>query len=285
MADGGEVQPQLVGAARLRQEAQEGEAVPLLQDLIAGAGGRPVRADHALHGGALVPADGKVDEAASRFRAAEADAPVLPLEAVCVEAPAEEIVDIAALCHRHEAGGTLVQPVHHVKDAALAPLVGQGPGHGGGLRVEAGDHGHHAGGLVDDEEVLVLPDDGEGRVAGQGLLPGRAQVRGEDGQFIPGMEEVHRPDRLAVAKDAALRPGEAGDGPGGEVELRFQDVADGGAVPLRRDGVAQGGHGGGLLSKNLSSPAYHVSRSHARGGERGGKGLAGGGKLWYNTLL
>ena len=151
-----------------------------------------------------------------------------------------------------------MKPVHHVKDAALPPLVGQGPGHGGGLRVEAGDHGHHAGGLVDDEEVLVLPDDGEGRVAGQGLLPGRAQVRGEDGELVPGMEEVHRPDGLAVPEDAALRPGEAGEGPGGNVELRFQDVADGGAVLLRRDGVAQGGHGGGLLSENLSSPAYHV---------------------------
>ena len=281
MADGGEVQPQLVGAARLRQEAQEGETVPLLQDLIAGAGGGSVRADFALDGGAFVPANGEVDEAASGLRAAKADAPVLPLEAVRVEAPAEEIVDIAALRHRHEAGGALVQPVHHVEDAALPPLPGQGPGHGGGLRVEAGDHGHHAGGLVDDEQVLVLPDDGEGRVAGQGLLPGRAQVRGEDGKLIPGMEEVHRPDGLAVPEDAALRPGEAGDGPGGEVELGLQDVADGGAVLLRRDGIAQGGHGGGLLSGNVFFPAYHVPRSRARGGGRGVKrrnGPPGGGK-------
>ena len=179
MANGGQVQPQLMGAPGLRQETQEGPAVPLRQNLIAGAGGGPVGPDFSFDGGAFVPADWQVDKAAPGFRTAQAHAPVLPLEVLRMETPPQEVVDVAALGHRHEAGGALVQPVHHVEDAALPPLIGQGSGHGGGLGVEAGDHGHHPSGFVHHQEVCVLPDHRQRHIAGEGLLPGRPQVAAE----------------------------------------------------------------------------------------------------------
>lgn len=142
----------------------------------------------------------------------------------------------------------LVQPVDGVEHEVRAPGPGQGPRHGGGVRQEVGGVGRHPGGLVHHQQVAVLPDDGQGPVAGGGGHLRRAVVAGLHLQDVPGVEDVHRAGVMPVDQDAVLRPGQPGDGVGREVQPRPQDVADGGAVLLRRDDFGDGFQRPGPLS-------------------------------------
>ena len=90
VANGGQVQPQLVGAARLRQQPQQGQ-LPRQKGLVERSGGKAHRVHGAAEQRAGVPADGQIDAAGGGLGRTQTDAPVLPLEAVRVEAPAEEI--------------------------------------------------------------------------------------------------------------------------------------------------------------------------------------------------
>ena len=119
----------------------------------------PVGADHAADGRSLVPANGRVDGAGGRLRTAHAHGPVFPGKAIRVEGAPQAVMDIAAFGHGHEAGGALIQPVHHMKDKVRPSLIGQRSRYGGGIRQEIGGVGRHAGGLVEDQQVLILIDD------------------------------------------------------------------------------------------------------------------------------
>ena len=120
------------------------------------------------------------------------------------------------------------------KMKSAPPLIGQRPRHGGGVRQEIGGVGRHAGGLVEDQQVVILIDDGQGPVSRCGEDLGRAQIVRPHRHHIPGMDRVHRPGVDAVDPDAVFRTGEPGYGVGGEVELRLQNVPDADAVLLRR---------------------------------------------------
>ena len=202
----------------------------------------PVGADHAADGRSLVPANGRVDGAGGRLRTAHAHGPVFPGKAIRVEGAPQAVMDIAAFGHGHEAGGALVQPIHHMKDKVRPPLIGQRSRYGGGIRQEIGGVGRHAGGLVEDQQVLILIDDGQGPVSRRGEELGRAQIVRPHRHHIPGMDRVHRPGVDAVDPDAVFRTGEPGYGVGGEVELRLQNVPNADAVLLRRHGVGDNLH-------------------------------------------
>ena len=136
-----------------------------------------------------------------------------------MEAAAQQVVDVAAFRHHHETGGAFVQPVYRVEHEVRATAPGQGSRHGGGVRQEVGGVGRHARGLVHHQQVAVLPHDGQRPVAGSDLHLGRAVVAGLHLQNIPRVEDTGGAGVLAVYQDAALRPGEPGDGVGGKVEL------------------------------------------------------------------
>ena len=123
-------------------------------------------------------------------------------------------MDVAALGDHHEAGGSLVQPVHRMEHKIRAPLPGQGPRHSGSIRQEVGGMGRHAGGLVHHQQVAVLPDDGQGPVAWRGPHPGRPVVAGLHLQYVAGVKEIHCTGMTAIDPDAVLHPGQPGDGMG-----------------------------------------------------------------------
>lgn len=170
--------PQLMGAAGLWDQPQQGQAVPRCQHLVVGDGGLAVGPDTPGDGGGLIPPDGRVDGAPLRRGAADADCLVLPVKLVRVKVTAEKIVDIAAFRNHHQSGGALVQPVDRVKYEVRAPTPGQSARHGGGVRQEVGGVGRHARGLVYHQQVAVLPHDGQGPVAGGGQDFWRAVVAG-----------------------------------------------------------------------------------------------------------
>ena len=151
-------------------------------------------------------------------------------------------MDIAAFGHGHEAGGALIQPVHHMKEKVRPPLIGQRSRYRGGIRQEVGGVGRHARGLVEDHQMGVLIDDGQGPVSRRGQDLRRAQIVGPHRYHVSGMDRVHRPGMDAVDPDAVLSPGEPGHSVGGEVELCLQNVPDADAVLLRRHGVGENLH-------------------------------------------
>ena len=129
-----------------------------------------------------------------------------------------------------------------MKDKVRPPLIGQRPRHGGGVRQKIGGVGRHAGGLVEDQQVFILIDDGKGPVSRCGEELGRAQIVRPHRHHIPSMDRVHRPGVDAIDPDAVFRTGEPGYGVGREVELRLQNVPDADAVLLRRHGVGDNLH-------------------------------------------
>ena len=187
-----------------------------------------------------------------------------------MEGAAEQVVDVSALGHGHQAGGALVQPVHRVEDEIRPPGIGQRPGHRGRVRQEVGDVGGHARGLVHDEQMLVLPDHGQGPRAGDRRLPLAAHVAALGADRVAGDEDAGGARRFAVDEDAALRPGEPGDGVGGEAEPLAQDAPNGEPRVLRRGAVADIGHGTApfLRADYTTLPPERIARR---------------GKVWYDS--
>ena len=102
--------------------------------------------------------------------------------------------------------------------------------------------GRHAGGLVEDQQVLILIDDGQGPVSRRGKELRRAQIVRPHRHHVPGMDRVHRPGMDAIDPDAVFRTGEPGDGMGGKMEPGFQNVPDADSILLRRHGVGENLH-------------------------------------------
>lgn len=97
-------------------------------------------------------------------------------------------------------------------------------------------HGH-VGGLVDYEDVLVLPEHGE---AGPGWREGAlflvADLDAERVARADGVEGLCGP---AVEQDGALAVAQAGHQPGGEAQLALEYAAYAPSVALGRDGDGQ----------------------------------------------
>ena len=127
-----------------------------------------------------------------------------------------------------------------MEDEVRAPAPGQGPRYGGGIRQKVGGVRRHAGGLVDHQQRAVLPYDGQRPVAGSGQDLGLPVVPSLRRHHVSGVEDARGPSVLSIHQNAVFRPGQTGDGVGGEVQLGFQNMADGGAVLLRGDGVRNG---------------------------------------------
>ena len=92
----------------------------------------------------------------------------------------------------------------------------------------------HPGRLIDHQHMFVFPENGQGPGTGRNNGRGRTVVSGLNVQPVPGLEDEGSMHRLSVDQDAVRDPDQAGDGVGGEVEPRPQDMTDRGSIVFRR---------------------------------------------------
>ena len=134
MADGRHMKAELVGAACLGHQAQEGEAVLALQNFVIRVGRGALGIDAALQEGIGLATDGQVDGACGRGGGTQADAPVLPIKIAGVEQSHAAGMNIPGFGHHHDPGGASVQAVHPVVLIAGTDAAGgHAEGRAGGL--------------------------------------------------------------------------------------------------------------------------------------------------------
>ena len=240
VAHGGEVEPQLVGAARLRQQPQQGQ-LPRQKGLVERSGGKAHRVHGAAEQRAGVPADGQIDAAGGGLGRTQTDAPVLPEEGIGVKRLHAQAVDIAGFGHGHDAGGATIQTVDAV-EAAGAEVVAHGPGHGDGLLRQGGGMDGDAGGLIQQEKILVLPQNIQriGHGADVGILT--RQVGDVRRQHVAGLCAGGDDDGDTVQSDGAGPPFQLGQKAAGDTELPAQQSSYRQAGLLRGNGVGQEPH-------------------------------------------
>ncbi len=187
------VDTDLVRAARLQREANDGRVGEILGRLVVRRGRFSVVLRDHSHPLAVVrvASDGPRDGAARRIEVAPHDRAVAPLHGVRLELGGERAVHPVALCHHEQARRALVQPVHDPgPDHRMVRVLRQGIHHreahrfvvGGGLAFRVGPHrcsAHmvqqrvderartmpgrrmhdHARRLVHDKQILVFVSD------------------------------------------------------------------------------------------------------------------------------
>ena len=153
------------------------------------------------------------------------------------------------LCEHEQAADAAIEPVDDeglALAAGVAEVVGDAIDEGAGLAVVGGD-GEHAGRLVDDDQVLVFVDDGEGRIG-----PGLFLLAIPLGGVVANVDAIARLDGrggmvagLAVDGDAAVVE-QAAHAAVGQAREGADDLA-GGAGLLGGDVGGFGGEGHGAV--------------------------------------
>ncbi len=166
----------LMRSAGLRIQREQGKTAAGSEDLVPGDSRRSVGTDTAPHRGRLVTPYGSVDSSGRWIRGADADGPVLPAETVGVEHATETVMHVTAFRDHHDAGGALVEPACRVENEIFAALVRKGTRYRRRVRKEIGGVRGHPGGFVYDQEMSVLPENGQGPVTGDDFCAGRRMV-------------------------------------------------------------------------------------------------------------
>ena len=202
--------------------------------------------------GVRLPADGQVDGPCRRVRAAPAHRQIRPAEIAGVQLLHAQPVDVPGFGHRHDAGGAPVQPVDAV-EASLAQIPAHGPGHGDGLLRQGRWVDGDACGLVEDQQVLVLPQDVQGIVhrPDMGIVSG--QVRHVGGDGVSGADQRCHGGGLPVQQNGSGPPLQPGEKRAGDPQLLPQEPAQGPALLLRRDGIGQQAHAAASLQNNVTN--------------------------------
>ena len=171
-ADGGEVDADLVGAARegLRQDqrafASGGE------HLVLGLGAAAVGRDGHAAAVGVAASDVGVDDGAVALRDTVAQREVLLVRLAGLEGGAEGGLGRGRLREEQDAAGVLVEAVDdagalHVEGGSFARVVLDEPGgDAGSAGLGGGVVDEQSGGLVDGEKVVVPVQDGKGETAG-----------------------------------------------------------------------------------------------------------------------
>ena len=188
----GKVHPYLVGAAGVEDKARQGDAAPRGQDMKFRPGRLALRVNDAAHPQGLLPEDGQVNQAVREGEASLHQGEV-PLFYSLPQLTGGELV----LCRRHRPGGVLIQAVDGPEggDGPLFGAVGGVDRGEGAVDMAPGLVAGHSGGLVVDDDVLVLVEDGHRDGAGGHPLCLAGEVHL---QQIAGGEEVHRADMRPV---------------------------------------------------------------------------------------
>ena len=132
---------------------------------------------------------------------------ILPLQDLFCCHGGEDAGADQVLSHHREAGGVPVQPVGAAEDEGLFLLFvvpGQGIGQGVCVVVHGGMDGH-AGGLVEDDDVLVLIDDIQRQMDGRDFF-GDAGLADAHGQCVPLLDLSAHIIRYTIYKDALGHP-------------------------------------------------------------------------------
>jgi hypothetical protein len=169
--DGGEMDADLVRPAGLEPDAEErvGRQEFLELEVRDGPAGR-VRVERVAQAIVPVTADWGVDRPAPRPRPAGDEREILPRQRPTAYKPLQPLVGLLRARHDEQPRRVAVETVD---DAGAILLPALCAGRGESLRerasgVSGGGMDHHAGGLVDDQEVLVRIRDGElGRRGGR----------------------------------------------------------------------------------------------------------------------
>jgi hypothetical protein len=253
----------LVGAAGLESGLQIRERGKALLDPVPGhrALALALRQDgHAL-AVLRVAADGCVDDAFARSDPTVDDRQVPPPDRPGLELGHQRVVSGRCLGHDQEPRGVLVEPVHDTGTA--------GPAHAGGER-SVGEHAggqrapgmagpgvdDHPGGLVEDEDVVVLVDDGERDRLGLEL--GGRRRRDLDVHALATAQAVRGPAGRAVhphapGGDQRLQAG-AGELGHGLGQPAIQAGAGGGGGHTEPPGRhLEAGRGAGRASRRMAS--------------------------------
>ena len=247
VADGGEVEADLVGAAGFEPDGEQGgDGSEAFDDAIMGDG---VDAEVVAAGDSVALAlaaddQGAADGGLLAGDDALDDGEVLALHLVLAEEGLKGVEGLGRLGEGERAGGFLVEPVDDadVRLAAVADgeVVLDSGGEGVGF-VRGGGEGQDAGGLVDDDDVGVLEQDVELRADDAAGL-GAVGVEVEDG--VGSDEAAGFVAAGAVEVDAAGADGFLGGG-AGEGEAFGDEFVD-------ADGGVGGCHGRGDLRRFLS---------------------------------
>ena len=163
VADCGQVHPQLVRAAGHRRQFQPRAAAGQAPgDVPVGDGGLAVLQIHLL-ARAIRPVGGQrqADGAVIVDQLTPDDGGVALVDLARLEGHRQRPLGFGAAGEQHQAGGGLVQPVHHLG----VGMAGLQPGEQAiGLGFAPAGHRQQPGGLVDDQQVVVdMEDQGVGR--------------------------------------------------------------------------------------------------------------------------
>ena len=221
--------------------SQQGQAVSLRQHFVVRMGRCALGVNMPLEQGVTVPVDGQVNVSRGGIRGAQADAPVFPVEIPGVEQGHAPGVDISGFCHHHDPSCAPVQAVHPVVLVAVK-IVGHGPGHGHRLLGQGGAVYGDACGLIEDQQVLILPQDGEGKIhrVQIGVVAGRiGHIRCKP---VAGMAQGGHGHRYAVEGNAALTPFDGLEQGGGQGKMPAQQEFYRSAVLLGGDNVRKDSH-------------------------------------------
>ena len=190
-----QMDPDLVGPARLQAALQVGIAGEPLQDRPVGHGWPPGQVVH-CHPLPVrpVPGDGQVDGPAVGLEAPDDHRLILPVEGVVPELIRQGQVGRVIFRRDQQAAGV---PVDAVDDAgadhpadprqAVPAVVKQGVDQGA-VGVAGGGVDHQPHGLVDDDDVLVLEDHVQGNVLG--LCLQRHRVWDHHGDLVPDLQPL-----------------------------------------------------------------------------------------------
>ena len=243
--------PDLVGAPCLQLQGQESAAICPLQYPVAGAGALPVGPHFPGQEGAGQAADGGVDDPRPRLRRSLAHRQVIPAEGGGVESLLQHLLGVGVLGHHQQAAGALVQPVDRVK------VGGQPPGvvimdqkiTQSIRKVAVARVDQHAGGLVEDDEILVLVYDVQGPGGGEDAAAA-LQIPHQHRQHLPGPSGVVGVGRLPVQGNAIGEPLGPADQGAREVQAAPQEEIHlpPGQVRGHREGEAAGRRGHSLRS-------------------------------------
>src|ERR1019366_3311416 len=165
--DAGEVNADLVGASGTDFDCQQGEAAEAAQNAVFGPGGASL-GEARGHAGAAngVAGDGAVDAAAVGFDLAVDEREVHLFDLAVCKLGGEVAVRVVVLSDQQDAGGEAVEAVDNA-GAEFAGDTRQGieaaeqcVDEGAGVHPGAGVD-HHAGGLIDGNQVVIFVEDRE----------------------------------------------------------------------------------------------------------------------------